>query len=68
MNSTHDKFIDNLGGTKEVAKLTSQLQSTVANWRMRGIPWRWRGNLANIAATKSVPLPPNFNGDPVEAA
>lgn len=57
---THNELIEALGDTKAVADNLGQLESTVSNWKVRGIPWRWRNRLAKIARRKQIPLPEGF--------
>jgi hypothetical protein len=64
---THRQFIIALGDTNRVAALTGQKLSTVSNWKIRGVPWRYRPMLATISRRKRIALPEGFL-DPEEAA
>lgn len=57
---THSEIIDALGGTKALATSLDRDESTVSNWRERGIPWRLRPTIARLAKDKKVMLPPDF--------
>ena len=56
----HDELIKALGGSAEVAKATGQLQSTVSMWRTRGVSWRFRPTIAELARKAKVQLPEGF--------
>lgn len=53
-------LIDRLGGTASVANRLGVADNTVANWRERGISWRWRAQLSLIAGQEGVEVPPDF--------
>lgn len=56
----HEHLIDRLGGTRAVADALGQNLSTVSMWRVRGVPWRFRPAVANLAKRQKVPLPKAF--------
>lgn len=58
--NTHEHLIDRLGGTRAVADALGQNLSTVSMWRQRGVPWRFRPAVANLAKRQKVPLPKAF--------
>lgn len=67
----HAKFIEDLGGPKAVADhLTERLNlirpvtgPAVSNWKVRGIPYRYRGALVVMAQDKEdVSTPKDFFG------
>lgn len=58
----HTQMIDRMGGTAAVAAALGQTQSTISNWRRRGIPWRVRPRLARLAVRRGIKLPVNFLG------
>lgn len=53
-------FIEQLGGTGAVATELRQNDSTVSMWRVRGIPWRWRPTIAELAKRRGVDVPSGF--------
>ncbi len=53
-------LIDQLGGYRAVASELGQNETTVSNWRARGVPWRWRPVVAQLAKRKKVVLPADF--------
>ena len=53
-------LIDALGGAPKVAKELNLTTSRVGNWTVRGIPWRYRPAIAQLAKKQSVKLPPDF--------
>ena len=61
------ELIDALGGTSAVARSTGQSGNTVSNWKERGVPWKWRPLLAQLAERQNVPVPEDFL-DPTAAA
>ena len=56
----HATLIDDLGGATLVAKALGVKAARVGNWRHRGVAWRWRGDLATLAATRGVTVPAGF--------
>lgn len=56
----HRDLILALGGTKAVAQQIRQPRSVVSNWQKRGVPWRWRPEIASLARRKRVKLPADF--------
>lgn len=59
---THSELIVALGDTGAVAAELGATDSAVSNWKVRGIPWRWRPKMATMAKRKRVALPENFLG------
>lgn len=57
-----EPIIDSLGGYTEVAKALGLETKVVWNWRTRGIPWRYRFRVAQLASDmgKEKALPANF--------
>lgn len=53
-------LLEALGGAPEIAKKLGLAPNRVSNWRLRGVPWRYRLRLAKMAEEKSVKLPPRF--------
>ena len=53
-------FLDQLGGNKAVAEALDVAPNVVANWKDRGIPWKRRHVIAQIAAKHKIPLPADF--------
>lgn len=53
-------IITELGGTKLVADALGVQTNVVANWRVRGIPWKRRHAVARLAADLGKPLPSSF--------
>jgi hypothetical protein len=58
--SEHNNLIDSLGGNKLLCRELGQKQSTISNWRRRGVPWRWRPTVARLAKEKRIQLPNDF--------
>lgn len=56
----HNPFIDALGGIAEIAGLLNLSPSRVGNWRARGVPWRFRYRIAELAAERGINLPDKF--------
>ena len=68
------QLLDNLGGPTEVAeiihrrtgyKLTPQ---AISNWRVRGIPFRYRAPLALEAGERNIGVPIDFLGEQTPAS
>ena len=57
---SRDDFIGALGGSAKVAEATGQNQSTVSMWRVRGVSWRFRPMIADMARKARVQLPDGF--------
>ena len=53
-------LIDAFGGTQRLADEIRLNRSTVANWRKRGIPWRYRPTIAALATQRRIDLPRDF--------
>lgn len=60
MRAVTDAAIINLLGTAEVAKSCGRSVSAVQNWKVRGIPWRWRAKVGQIAKRRGVSVPVGF--------
>ena len=60
MRMAHADFIEQLGDTGAVATALGQKDSAVSMWKRRGVPWRWRTTLADVAAAKGVAVPDGF--------
>lgn len=62
------KLIDELGGPTAVIKAVNERLGTnhssqmVSMWRLRGIPYRYRGILSVLAQEKGVKTPADFFG------
>ncbi len=56
----HAQLIEALGGTGRVAGELNLSLSRVSNWKERGIPWKWRYAVAELAKKKCVRLPAGF--------
>lgn len=56
----HRDLIKALGGAKAVSEQIQQPRSVVSNWMKRGVPWRWRNEIAALAKVKRVDLPNGF--------
>jgi hypothetical protein len=56
----HSKLIKDLGDTGVVAAALGQQDSAVSMWKRRGVPWRWRPALAQMAEAGGVDLPDGF--------
>lgn len=57
---TDAELIKALGGTAALAAVLGLRLNHVSNWHKRGIPWRFRYEIAQMAAGRGVPLPPGF--------
>jgi len=53
-------LIDDLGGTGKLASELNENASTVSMWKQRGIPWRWRPTIAQMAKDRGVEVPDDF--------
>lgn len=66
MPQGHAEFIDALGGRPEICgqilrKTGKRIRpEAVSNWKMRGVPWRWRNLLKDMAEERGVDVPPDF--------
>lgn len=56
----HEQLIAQLGGSKRVADYCAVRLNVASNWRWRGVPWRYRHKVAQLAIIKNVTLPPDF--------
>lgn len=54
------ELIAALGGVTTVAEALELKVSRVSNWGLRGVPWRYRPAIADLAKAKRVKLPPDF--------
>lgn len=65
----HAKFIEALGGARRVSTIVAAhtkrrlSPQAVSQWKIRGIPHKYRPTLGAVAAQRSIPLPPNFYSD-----
>lgn len=57
---TDKDIIIALGDTRWLAEKIGAPVTTVSNWKERGIPWHWRGEIKQIAQRKRVSLPAEF--------
>lgn len=55
-----EHLLDKLGGNKAVAEAFGLAPNVVANWKERGIPWKRKHLIAQLAAKSKVPLPADF--------
>lgn len=62
MEHDHASIIKALGGPTAVARSLGDDISTavVWNWTRRGIPWRWRPAVADLAKGRDIATPPDF--------
>lgn len=60
------ELIDSLGGTGAVSDHLGVASNAVSNWTKRGVPWRFRPAVAQLAKQKRQPLPDGFL-DPASA-
>lgn len=51
-------LIKSLGGTTALANALNLRVSQVNNWNVRGVPWRYRPAVAQLAHKKNTKLPP----------
>lgn len=56
----HAKLIEDLGGASVLARVLKVDRTTVVGWKVRGIPWRYRNDLAVMASTRGIDTPANF--------
>jgi len=63
---THAGLIDDLGGRRKVAIAMTEAvgdvfsPETVGNWRLRGIPYKWRATFTKVAIEAGVSTPKGF--------
>lgn len=57
---THAEIIAKLGNTRAVAQSLGVDDRLVSNWKTRGIPWRWRQQIKDMARRKKLSLPTEF--------
>ena len=60
MGRMEKELIEQIGGIALVADKLGQSRQAVHNWCRRGIPWRWRYTIAQMAKAKKVALPDGF--------
>lgn len=62
MPLTDRQIIADLGGHEALAEATGYRAATVKQWKLskRGIPWKDRAKVAEIAKAKRVKLPADF--------
>lgn len=63
----HAAFIKLLGDTGSVAAELGLKESAVSMWKRRGVSWRYRPAVAELAEAKRVSIPEGFL-DPAQAA
>ena len=56
----HSRLIDQLGGTGALCRALGLKHNTIAGWRERGISWRWRPKIAEMARKARLKLPKDF--------
>ncbi|MCH8136901.1 MAG: hypothetical protein IIB77_13060 [Proteobacteria bacterium] len=67
------ELIDNLGGPTEVGKIIQRrtghqlTPQAISNWRVRGIPFRYRAPLALEAGERNIGVPIDFLGEQTPA-
>ena len=57
---TDAQIIEALGNTFAVAEALNRKPTAVTNWKARGIPWRWRPEIARMARDRNILLPADF--------
>jgi hypothetical protein len=57
---TSSEIIVALGDTAAVAGALNLKLARVSNWKNRGIPWRFRPRVSDLARRNRVTLPPEF--------
>ena len=63
---THAELIESLGGQAALSvALKIENSAVVGNWNKRGIPWKYRLRIADLARKADVELPQGFL-DPTE--
>jgi hypothetical protein len=55
-----EQLITDLGGPTAVARELDQRPNTVGNWKLRGIPWKFRHRIAALAEQKGLTVPAAF--------
>lgn len=56
---TDSQIIETLG-VEHLSVIVGQTPSSVRNWKTRGIPWRWRVKVAELAKRRRLVLPGDF--------
>ena len=59
---THSEIIDKLGGTATVARLLEVKPNNVSNWKLQGIPWRYRNPIGEMLLREKIAVPDGFLG------
>lgn len=62
------ELIHALGGVVRIGKTLGVSPSVVGNWHIRGVPWRLRPAVAELAASKGIDVPNDFLITSPEAA
>ena len=57
---TDAQIIEALGNTFAVAQRLGRKPTAVSNWKAKGIPWRWRGEVARMARDANIPIRADF--------
>lgn len=57
---TDSDIINKLGGVANLARRLSVSPSTAGNWPSRGIPWRHRTTVAEMAVVAGIAIPADF--------
>lgn len=58
---TDAEILKTLGGPSRVAHAIGAQKKAAHNWPTRGIPWKWRPHIAELAERAGVSLPADFS-------
>jgi len=60
MRQVTDASIIEALGITHLSVIVGQTPSSIRNWKARGIPWRWRVKVAEMAKRRKIALPGDF--------
>ena len=60
ISSTLKEIIKAFGGSGPLSRELKLPIGTVSIWRIRGIPWKWRPIIADMAKARKIKLPKDF--------
>lgn len=59
--TTDRDLLEALGGVEDVARALKRKPRTIKEWLYRGVPWKDRALVEDLAAAQGVKLPADFD-------